>query len=107
MKLTISDEAHSDIDSIFDYIALDSPRYAKETSENIYSKIDDLEHSPYIGRYVPEFKDKQYRELIYKSYRIVYSVSEIKNEIYIHFVVHGARNFKAFFNSYIKNFFNF
>ena len=25
------------------------------------------------------------------------------NTVYIHFVVHGSRSFKSFYNSYIKN----
>ena len=108
MKVIISDEAKNNIKEIFDYISLDSLRYAKETTQNIRLYIRKLKESPYIGKYVLELKNKQYRELIYKNYKIVYSISKSKNEIYILFIVHRARNFKAFFNSYIiKNFFNF
>lgn len=110
MKVIISNEARNNIKEIFDYIALDSLKYAKETTQNIRSYIHRLKEFPYIGRYIPELLDKHYkqhRELIYKNYRIIYSVSENKNEIYIHFVVHGARNFTQFFNSYLTNIFNF
>ena len=107
MNIIISNEAESDIKEIFDYISLDSLKYAKETTRNIRSYIRKLKQAPYIGRYIPEFKNKHYRELIYKNYRIVYTISENKKEIYIHFVVHGTRNFKTFFNLYIKKFFNF
>ena len=58
---------------------------------------------PYLGRYVPELPDKHLRELIYKKYRIVYDISEDSKTVYIHFVVHGSRSFKSFYNSYIKN----
>ena len=103
MQVLMSNEAHEDIDSIFEYISRDSIKYANETSENIYSRIYELENAPYLGRYVPELLDKHFRELIYKSYRIVYDISEDSNTIYIHFVVHGKRNFKSFYKSYIKN----
>ena len=103
MQIFMSNEAHGDIDSIFEYISHDSIKYANETSENIYSRIYELEKTPYLGRYVPELPDKHLRELIYKKYRIVYDISEDLNTVYIHFVVHGSRSFKSFYNSYIKN----
>ena len=103
MQVLMSNEAHEDIDSIFEYISRDSVKYANETSENIYSRIYELENAPYLGRFVPELSDKHFRELIYKSYRIVYDISEDSKTVYIHFVVHGSRSFKSFYNSYIKN----
>ena len=103
MQLIISNEVRNDITEIYNYIARDSLKYANETVDNIYLLISKLEMSPYLGRYVPEFQDKRYRELIYKSYRIVYSVFEDTKIVYIRFVVHGKRNFKSFYYSYMKN----
>lgn len=105
MQILMSNESHQDIDSIFKYISRDSIKYANETSENIYSRIYELEKNPYIGRFVPELIDKHYRELLYKNYRIIYDISEDSNTIYIHFVVHSKRNLKSFYKSYIKNHF--
>lgn len=102
MKVLMSDETHDDISSIFEYISRDSLKYANETASNIYSCINKLGISPYLGRYVPEFKDKRYREIIYKSYRIVYTVYEELDMVYIHFVIHGKRNLKSFYKSYIS-----
>lgn len=45
---------------------------------------------PSMGRYVPEFNSKEIRELIYKSYRILYTFNS-KN-IYILRVIHHSRN---------------
>lgn len=101
MNLIISNQVKNDITEIYKYVAKDSLKYANETANNIYSRIAELEISPYLGRYVPEISNKQYRELLYKSYRIVYSIFEEKNIIYIHFVIHGKRNLKSFYKSYI------
>ena len=103
MQILMSNEAHQDIDSIFEYISRDSIKYANETSENIYSCISNLENAPYLGRYVPELSTKHFRELIYKSYRIIYDVSKDLSTVYIHFVVHDNRDFESFYKSYIKN----
>lgn len=103
MKILISNEAYEDLESIYEYISYDSIKYANETISNIYSLIYRLEDSPYLGRYVPELSNKKYLEIIYKSYRIFYEVSEINNLIYIHFIIHGKRNFEKFYENYIKN----
>lgn len=50
MQVLISNEAHQDIDYIFEYISRDSIKYANETLENIYSLIYKLESAPYLGR---------------------------------------------------------
>ena len=102
MNLIISNQVKNDIREIYKYVAKNSLKYANETANNIYSRIAELENSPYLGRYVPEISNKQYRELIYKSYRIVYSVTERTNNVYIHFVIHSKRNLKSFYKSYIK-----
>lgn len=97
MKVSISDRAHRNIDSIFEYISYDSLKYANKTIENIYSRIYMLEFSPYLGRYVPELSSKYYRELIYKSYRIVYTIDEETNIVYIHYVTHSKKDFNPNF----------
>ncbi len=102
MNIKISNEVKHDISEIYHYIAKDSLKYANETVNNIYSRIAELKHSPYLGRYVPDFLNKKYREILYKSYRIVYSILEESDTVYVHFVIHCKRNFKSFFNTYIS-----
>lgn len=103
MKILMSNEAHEDMDSIFGYISSKSIKCANETSKNIYSRIYELKNAPYLGRYVPELLDKSFRELIYKNYRIIYNISENVDIVYIHFIIHGKRNFNSFYKSYINN----
>lgn len=100
--LIISSKAKSDIKEIYNYIARNSIKYANKTIENIYAHIELLKFSPYLGRYVPGLSNKEHRELIYKSYRIVYSVYKETDTIYIHFVVHSKRDFNPFCNSYFS-----
>jgi len=102
LRLIISNQVLGDITEIYKYIARNSLKYAQETIDNIYYCIAELESSPYIGRYVPEIPSKKYREILYKSYRIIYSVSLPNNSIYIHFVIHNKRNFEAFYHSYLR-----
>lgn len=97
MKILISNEAQTDLEEIFEYISYDSVIYANETLEKIYIRIYELNKNPYLGKVVLEIKFTQLRELIYKSYRIVYEVQENSKIICIHFIIHVKRNFKSFY----------
>ena len=90
INIVLKRKASKDLDEISRYIARDSEFYANKTIKDIYSKIDNLKYFPYLGRYVPEFNSKNYRELIYKSYRILYSFDS--QNIYILRVMHHSRN---------------
>jgi toxin ParE1/3/4 len=74
MKVRIAPSARSDLRSIYDYIAEDSPFHARQTIERIGKLIDDIGDQPYSGRIVPEFEDPSLRERLYKSYRIIYRI---------------------------------
>lgn len=102
MKVLISARTLVDIDSIYKYSSQFSLVYANKVIKNLYSTIFYLELSPYLGRYVPEISNKNYLEVFYKNYRIVYSVYKKLNIVYIHFIVHAKRNFQLIYNSYIN-----
>ncbi len=90
INIVVRKKASRDLDEIKKYISRDSKFYANKTIADIYSKIDNLIYFPYMGRCVPEFNSKMIRELIYKSYRILYMVDS--QCVYILRVYHHSRN---------------
>lgn len=102
MQVLISPRTLEDIDYIYHNSLQYSLKYANKTIDNLYSSIFYLENSPYLGRYVPEITNKKYLEIFYKSYRIIYSIYESEQIIYIHFIVHAKRDFLSMYNSYIE-----
>lgn len=107
MKIILTNKARKDINDIFDYIANYSIKAAIKTNKNIRSYIEQLEKLPYIGRYVPEIPNKQYRERICKNYRIIYFISQKDNTIYILYIFNARQDVKSFYNLHIKDFFYF
>ena len=85
----------ADVLHIRDYIAADSPRYARIVAERIFSSVDRLIAFPLSGRVVPELGDPRLREVIDAPYRIVYRVRDDVLEILT--VVHSAQLFPTDF----------
>lgn len=54
------------------YIAQDNPTAAEKWIKAVFSRVEQPEASPEIGRIVPEIGNHQFRELIYGNYRIIY-----------------------------------
>ncbi|GAB7025373.1 type II toxin-antitoxin system RelE/ParE family toxin [Geotalea toluenoxydans] len=84
-----SEKSVSDLEEIFDYIAIDSPFYAQHQVEKIIASVDRLHAFPTSGRPLPEFPASHLREVIVDPYRVVYRTAE--SGIFIIAVIHGKR----------------
>lgn len=83
--------SESDLREIEEYIARDSPVYAVRMVDRIIESVDQLESYPLSGRMVPEFERQELREIICRTYRIVYLFED--PVVTILRVIHGARDF--------------
>ena len=77
------------VSEIADYIAKDKSSAAEKWIDTVFSKVEQLESSPEIGRIVPEINNSQFRELIYGNYRIIYRIE--KKRISILTIRHGKQ----------------
>ena len=85
-----TEPALDSLKSIFEYIAGDSFVYAERVVNHVLAAPKKLSEFPFCGRMVPEFQDKNIRELIYGSYRIIYQIRQ--NICYVVAVIHGSRD---------------
>lgn len=69
-----TDHALVQLRHIHDYIAQDSPLYARRFSESLVRKTIGLDELPRRGRMVPELNEEAVRELSFHSYRILYEI---------------------------------
>lgn len=83
--------AKIDLKEIYDFISLDSKRYAKHQVEKIQSKTEILKTGIIIGKKVSEIDNEKVREILEGNYRIIYRIIS-KNEIHILLVHHGAKD---------------
>jgi len=82
-------QAADDLEAVADFIATDSPYYAKLFTMDVLAAVERLADFPNSGRVVPELKDPAIREILFGSYRIVYRVKGDVVELLT--VYHGAR----------------
>ena len=92
MKLVWTKESLTRLKEIEEYIAADNPRAALAFIDKIISLAESLSENPEKGRIVPELSITQIREILYKTYRIVYLLK--KNSIEILTVFEGHRLLK-------------
>ena len=89
ININWSQEAIEDLESISEYISRDSAFYARAVITRLLSVSRNLSDFPFSGRIVPEIGDKQLRERLVYSYRLVYRVEE--QQILIVAVIHGKQ----------------
>ena len=88
-KVEWTDPAWDDLAAIAEYIARDSEYYAAAFVQEIKEAAASLAEFAERGQIVPEFADPSIRELLVKSYRLVYRVLE--KRVVILTLIHGAR----------------
>jgi len=86
-----TEAAWRDLDAAAEYIARDSEHYAAAFVREVLAAAWSLDRLAERGRVVPELGDKRIRQLLVRSYRLVYLVSE--SSVHILGLIHGARDF--------------
>jgi toxin ParE1/3/4 len=85
-----SEPARADIRSIHDFIARDSPHYARKVTQDIVAKADSLNELPLKGHIVPELGNDAIRELSLYSWRILYEIKD--QDVFVLAVIHKRRD---------------
>jgi len=75
--------------SIHGHISLTSKIYADRLVDRLTKRSEQIGLFPESGRMVPEYRRDDLREVIERSYRVIYRIKE--HQIDVLAVVHGAR----------------
>src|SRR6266851_2394096 len=79
--VVLSPSARADLRDIVRYISLDAPDRALEFGQFLISHTKGLALFPELGRVVPELGNHFIREIIVRSYRIIYRINNSENLI--------------------------
>ena len=90
----LTDDASRDLEDIYGYIDLHDGRgEADHVLNRIEKALNRLSENPERGAYPKELLDfglREFREIFFKPYRIIYRVME--NKVYVLLVVDGRRD---------------
>ena len=92
-QVIIAPSAQSDLGNIVRYIARHNSDAAARLGFELITRAESLTNFPEIGRMVPEFRQPDLREIICRSYRIIYRLKREDKQIQIVRFWHGARGF--------------
>lgn len=93
----LTDHAAADLDELFAYIAQhDSLASAEYVLSRVEAALGKLVKHPHRGAYPPELSAlgiREYREVFFKPYRIIYRV--IGRTVFVYLVVDGRRDMQT------------
>jgi len=89
--VVLSPSARADLRDIARCVSLDARDRALEFGRFLISHIKSLALFPELGRVVPEFGNHFIREIIVRSYRIIYRINNSENLIEVVRFWHAAR----------------
>ena len=81
MKVIWSPFAIDCVSHIAEFISKGKTKAAGKWVDAVFKKVKNLENFPQIGRVVPEANRKEIREILFKSYRIIYRIGKEKINI--------------------------
>jgi len=90
-KLIWSPAARDDLHDIVVFIARENASRAMSFGYELISEADRLQGFPELGRIVPEYRNDDIREIIFRPYRIVYRIDHERKLCQIARVWHSAR----------------
>jgi toxin ParE1/3/4 len=96
-SVLLTDDAARDLEDLCDYIDLhDVPDKADYVLEQIEKACCSLSEKPHRGAYPKELLSigvREYREIFFKPYRIIYRV--IENNVYVLLIADGRRDMQT------------
>ncbi len=90
-QVALSRSARRDLRDIVRYISADSPERAVAFARLLVTCTKRLCDFPEMGRVVPEFADVSIREIVVRSYRVIYHVDHGDCRVDVARFWHGAQ----------------
>jgi len=90
-QIALSPSARQDLRDIVRFISLDSPQRAITFGQFLVTNTKRLAEFPELGRVVPEFDLPEIREIVVRSYRVIYRVDHADCRIDVIRFWHSAR----------------
>lgn len=92
-QVILAPSARQDLTDITSHIAQHDPVAALRLGDQLLDVAETLAGFPNRGRMVPEFGRPNWREIIFRSFRIIYRVNSATHQVEVSRFWHAARGF--------------
>ena len=96
-EVLLTEDANRDLEEIYAYTAEhDTPGKADNLLDRMEEAVENFARLPHRGSYPRELLAlgiREYRQKVFKSYRIIYRV--IEKRVYIYLIADGRRDFQT------------
>jgi plasmid stabilization system protein ParE len=92
-QVFLSGDALNDLERVVGYIAPHNAAAAERLGNQLLDVALSLRSMPERGRVVPEFRKTELREIVFRSYRIIYRMNRASRSLEIIRFWHAARGF--------------
>lgn len=96
-SVQLTDDAARDLEDICNYVeSHDTPGRAEHVLERIEEAFESLSAHPHRGNYPKELLEvgiREYREVLFKPYRVIYQVME--SNVYVLLIADGRRDMQT------------
>ena len=82
-QVILGRHARRDLQAVVRFISLDSPELALRFAQFLISATKQVAHFPEMGRLVPELHGSSAREIVVRSYRIIYRADHANRTVQI------------------------
>lgn len=96
-KVVWSESAIADLKNVAAHIAQNNPSAAERMGNGIIDHVQIRASFPFIGPAYPRGSEGRLREIVFRSFRIFYDVSEESLSVEVLHVRHGSRQVPDFF----------
>ena len=91
VQVVWAEPAAADLESIYRFIARNSPHYARLTVEELLRAAELLQEFPEMGELLPEVSHRSYRQLAVGAYRLIYRLDAPTDRVLVMAAIHAAR----------------
>jgi toxin ParE1/3/4 len=90
-KIIWTAHACEDLGALVRFIARHNPDAARAMGYGVYDRVQILNQNPKAGSCVQELGNSDWRQLVFRNYRIIYHINDEEKTVEIVRVWHGAR----------------
>ena len=83
MRVELLDAFIDQLNDQVDFIARDKPTAARKFKNDILKEVKQIGQRPFSFRHSDYFEEENYRDMVFKGYKVVFKIDEEKDTVFV------------------------